>query len=120
MTRSAPPGWPGDLPHAGEQFEEQVVGWLLDRLPPEYRLSAARRHPLLLAMAARSQSQATLEATREVYRGARAGLRDSLEPAEIDAGLTALEALAAQFRRTVREVELVEEALRGRVWTPKL
>ena len=61
-----------------------------------------------------------LEATREVYRGARAGLRDSLEPAEIDTGLAALEALAATFKRTLREVGLVEEALQGRMWRPRL
>lgn len=120
MTASTPPGWPSDLPLAGPQFEDNVVGWLLDRLPPEYRLSPVRRHPLLLAMAARTQAEATLEATREVYRGARAGLRDRLEPAEIDTGLAALEALAATFKRTLREVGLVEEALQGHMWRPRL
>lgn len=115
---AAPPGWPADLPPVG--FESQVSGWLLDRLPPEYRTSEVRKHPMVLALAAHQHAVATLEGTREVYRSLRAELRDLLEQAEIDASLVALEALAAQFARTVREVELVQEALRGRVWKPRL
>ena len=115
---AAPPGWPADLPPVG--FEPQVTAWLLDRLPPEYRTSVVRRHPLVLAMAAHQHAQATLEGTREVYRSLRAQLRDYVEPAEIDASLVALEALAAQFSRTLREVELVEQALLGVVWKPRL
>ncbi len=118
--RAAPPGWPADLPPVGEQFEQEVTGWLLDRLPPEYRTSDARRYPLLLAMAAREHVRATLEGTRRVYRDLRAQLRDFAGPEDIQAGLQALEGLAAQFSRTVREVELVEQALRGKVWKPRL
>lgn len=114
----APPGWPADLPPVG--FEEQVTGWLLDRLPPEFRTSPIRKHPLVLALAAREHALATLEGAREVYRNVRSDLRDHVTPEEIDAGLVALEALAAQFARTVREVQLVEEAMRGRVWNPRL
>ena len=115
---AAPPGWPADLPPVG--FEPLAGAWLLDRLPPEYRTSQARKHPLVLALAAKQHAVATLEGTREVYRSLRAELRDLLEPAEIDASLVALESLAAQFARTLREVELVEEALRGKVWKPRL
>lgn len=115
---AAPPGWPADLPPVG--FESHVSGWLLDRLPPEYRTSEVRKHPLVLAFAAHQNAIAILEGTREVYRGLRSELRDHLEQAEIDANLVAVEALAAQFARTLREVELVQEALRGRVWKPRL
>jgi hypothetical protein len=104
----------------GAGFEEAVTGWLLDRLPPEYRLSPVRRHPLILALAARHHAEATLGGTREVYRGLRAELRDRLEPDDIGTGLTAMEALAAQFSRMQREVVLVEQALRGAVWKPRL
>ena len=117
---TAPPGWPSDLPPPGAGFEESVTGWLLDRLPPEYRLSPARKHPLILAMAAEHHARATLDGTREVYRQLRARMRDRLEPTEIDAGLLALEDLAAQFSRSAREVGLVEQALRGQVWRPRL
>ena len=115
---TAPPGWPADLPPVG--FEEQVTGWLLDRLPPEFRTSPIRKHPLVLAMAAREHAAATLDGTREVYRNLRSELRDHVQPEEIDAGLVALEALAAEFSRTLREVQMVEEAMRGRIWKPRL
>lgn len=115
---AAPPGWPADLPPVG--YEAQVTGWLLDRLPPEYRTSDLRKHPIVLAMAAREHGRARLEGAREVYRNLRAELRDHVTPEEVDAGLVSLEALAAQFARTLREVELVEQALRGTVWKPRL
>ena len=115
---AAPPGWPTDLPPV--DYEGQVSGWLLDRLPPEYRTSPVRRHPLVLAMAAHEHARATLDGTREVYRNVRAQLRDYVEQAEIEASLAALEALAAQFSRSLREVELVEQGLRGHIWKPRL
>lgn len=119
MTAS-PPGWPADLPPAGAEFEQAVVGWLLDRLPPEYRTSQLRKHPLVLAMAARGHAEATLSGTRDVYRRLRAELRDRLAADEIDVALVELERLAAQFSRTRREVELVEQSLRGQIWKPRL
>jgi hypothetical protein len=117
---AAPPGWPADLPPVGAGLDAAVVGWLLDRLPPEYRTSPVRRHPLILAIAARRHAEATVAGTREVYRELRAALRDHLEAGEIDAGLQALEGLAAQFARTLREVDMVEQALRGHIWKPRL
>ncbi len=117
---ATPPGWPADLPGPGAGLAEQVTGWLLDRLPPEYRTSSLRRYPLVLAMSARLHAQATLAGTRDVYRDLRAELRDHLDPTDIQAALVGLEELAAQFSRTVREVELVEQALRGQVWKPRL
>ena len=115
---SAPPGWPADLPPVG--YEGYVTAWLLDRLPPEYRTSPVRRHPAVLAMAAHQHARGTLESTREVYRNLRSQLRDVIDQSEIEASLVALEALAAEFSRTLREVELVEQALRGHVWKPRL
>ena len=117
---ATPPGWPGDLPGPGEGLAENVTGWLLDRLPPEYRTSPLRRHPLVLAMCARLHAQATLAGTRDVYRDLRAELRDHLDPTDIQAALVGLEDLAAQFGRSEREIELVEQALRGHVWRPRL
>lgn len=120
MTSAKPPGWPADLPPVGEGFAEQVVAWLLDRLPPEYRTSSLRKHPLILAMAAKQHSEATMSGTRDVYRNLRSELRDYLGQSEIDAGLVALESLASTFSRSHREVVLVEQALRGRIWKPRL
>ena len=71
---ATPPGWPGDLPGPGAGLAEHVTGWLLDRLPPEYRTSPLRRYPLVLAMCARLHAQSTLAGTRDVYRDLRAFL----------------------------------------------
>ena len=117
---ATPPGWPADLPGPGAGLAENVTGWLLDRLPPEYRTSPLRRHPLVLAMCARLHAQATLAGTRDVYRDLRAELRDHLDPTDIQAALVGLEDLAAQFSRSEREIDLVEQALRGQVWKPRL
>lgn len=115
-----PPGWPADLTPEGSAFDDAVTGWLLDRLPPEYRTSVLRRHPAVLAACAQQHAEARVEAVREVYRGLRSSMRDRLEPDEISAALTGLEALAAQFTRTAREVQLVLDALQGRAWRPRL
>ena len=115
-----PPGWPADLTADDAGFDDDVVGWLLDRLPPEYRTSALRRHPAVLGVCAAAHAQARLEAVREVYRGLRSGMRERLEPDEITAVMAGLEALAADFTRTQREVHLVQEALQGRTWHPRL
>lgn len=117
---TAPAGWPKDLPPVGPEFEEKVAGWLLDRLPGAYRTSPVRTQPRVLAMAAQEHARATLDGTREVYRGLRAKLRDSLSPHEIDNALQALEALAAEFSRNKREIDLVAQALEGQRWKPRL
>ena len=117
---AVPAGWPDDLPAVGDGFDEKVTGWLLDRLPAQYRTSAIRHQPLVLAMAAANHADATLAGTRQVYRDLRSQLRDHLEPHQIDQALEALEALAADFTRTVREVTLVQQALEGHEWRPRL
>lgn len=117
---AVPPGWPADLPAVGAGFDEAVVGWLLDRLPPEFRTSQMRKHPVILAEAAVHHSRATLDGVRDTYRGLRAATRDLLPQEQIDSGLVALEALAAQFSKVEREVELVRAALRGASWRPRL
>lgn len=117
---TTPPGWPADLPGVGQGFEQRVTVWLLDRLPPEYRTSELRKHPLSLSLAAGHHARANLEAARQTYRELRASLRDHVEPAEVDESLAALQAVASQFTRMVREMDLVDQALRGHVWRPRL
>lgn len=117
---AVPAGWPDDLPPAGSGFDEKVTGWLLDRLPPQYRTSSVRHQPQVLAMAAVAHAESTLQGTREVYRNLRSQLREELEAYQIDQALEALEALAADLTRTVREVRLVQQALAGHEWRPRL
>lgn len=108
-------------PAAGRRRIRRTGGGLAaGPAPAGYRTSPLRSQPLILALAARRHAQATLDGTREVYRELRAELRDHLDPAQIDGGLVALEALAAAFTRTVREVTMVEQGMRGHVWKPRL
>lgn len=120
---TAPPGWPGDLPgpDTGEAFESRVVGWLLDRCPPEVRLRfVLRRHPLALAHVAQHHCDAVVGGQREAYRAARRDLVEVL-PADALAGvLSDLEAVGHEVVRNQREVRLVAEALAGRRWRAKL
>ena len=51
MGTYTPPGWPAGVhPPGSEDFESTAVGWLLDVVPPDYRLHGVlRRYPVALA-----------------------------------------------------------------------
>ena len=57
---------------------------------------------------------------REAYARARTELGDDVNPEVLDAALRALEAEGARLNRALREVAMVEDALRGRRWQTKL
>ncbi|HBW20974.1 MAG TPA: hypothetical protein DEH11_19175, partial [Actinobacteria bacterium] len=46
-----PPGWPAGVhPPDSAEFQQTAVAWLLDVVPPDYRLHGVLvRHPLALA-----------------------------------------------------------------------
>jgi hypothetical protein len=48
MAAYIPPGWPtGVHPPGGEDFEATTIAWLLDVVPPDFRLHGVlRRHPV--------------------------------------------------------------------------
>lgn len=118
----APPGWPAAVPppdHPG--FERRAVAWLLDAGPPEYRLVGALvAHPPALARVVAHHVDATVEGLRRTYAGTRRELGDVLTPDEVADVLAALEREGARLTALQREVALVEEALRGRRWRPRL
>ena len=119
---AAPTGWPAALPPpASDDFGEAVVGWLLDVCPPEYRRHLVlRRHPVVLARFATHHVSASLAGARAAYAGARRELGDLVGADVVSAALLALEQEGARLAALEREVGLVEEALRGRRWAPKL
>src|ERR1700728_1494802 len=109
MAAYIPPGWPtGVHPPGSEDFEATAIAWLLDVVPPDFRLHGVlRRHPVALAAMARHHTQACVEGARDGYRTAR----------------TVLAAYRTEGRRlasTAKAVLLIEEALRGDTFTPKL
>ena len=61
-----------------------------------------------------------MEAAREGYRTARTELAGALPPQAIDTVLAAYRKEGARLAATARAVGLVERALRGEVFTPKM
>jgi hypothetical protein len=108
-------------PPGSEEFESTAVGWLLDVVPPDYRLHGVlRRYPIALAVMARHHSKACVEGAREGYRTARTELAGGLPPHAVDTVLAAYRKEGARLAETARAVDLVERALRGEVFTPKM
>ena len=122
MGTYIPPGWPAGVhPPGSEEFESTAVGWLLDVVPPDYRLHGVlRRYPIALATMARHHSKACVEGAREGYRTARTELAGALPPHAVDTVLAAYRKEGARLAETARAVDLVERALRGEVFTPKM
>ena len=108
-------------PPGSEDFESTAVGWLLDVVPPDYRLHGVlRRYPVALATLARYHSKACVEGARQGYRMARTELAGALPPHAIDTVLAAYRKEGARLAATAEAVDLVERALRGEVFTPKM
>ena len=108
-------------PPGSEEFESTAVGWLLDVVPPDYRLHGVlRRYPVALAALARAHSKACVEGARQGYRTARTELAGALPPHAIDTVLAAYRKEGARLAATAQAVDLVERALRGEVFTPKI
>ena len=122
MATYTPPGWPAGVhPPGSEDFESTAVGWLLDVVPPDYRLHGVlRRYPVALAAMARYHSRACVEGARQGYRTARTELTGTLPPHAIDTVLAAYREEGARLAASARAVALVERALRGELFTPKM
>ena len=122
MGAYIPPGWPAGVhPPGSDEFESTAVGWLLDVVPPDYRLHGVlRRYPVALAALARYHAKACVEGARQGYRTARTELAGALPPHAIDTVLAAYRKEGARLAATAQAVDLVERALRGEVFTPKM
>ncbi len=119
---TTPPGWPRAVPDPdAPEFAQRVVGWLLDLCPPDYRShEVLRRHPVILARLAHVHAEATLQAARTAYAGARRDLAGRVPPEAVAATLDLLAREGARLAATVREADLVEQSLQGRRWRPSL
>jgi hypothetical protein len=97
------------------------VAWLLDVVPPNYRRHPVmRRHPAALVSRARYHAFACVERARQGYRTARVELGVSLPPHAVDGVTAAYRVEGFQLAATARAVELVERAIRGEMFTPRL
>ncbi len=108
-------------PPGSEGFEETAVAWLLDVIPPDYRVHGVlRRHPVALAVLACHHLAACVQGARQAYRCARTELGDVLPPQGIDAVLAAYRAEGSRLVATERAADLVSRGLRGEVFSPQL
>ncbi len=121
MAAYLPPGWPtGVHPPGSEGFERTAVAWLLDVVPPDYRLHGVlQRHPIALATLARRHLAACVEGARQGYRTARTELADVLPVSGVDAVLAAYRSEGHRLVTAARAADLVERALRGKEFAPQ-
>ncbi len=121
MAAYLPPGWPtGVHPPGSEGFERTAVAWLLDVVPPDYRLHGVlQRHPIALATLARRHLAACVEGARQGYRTARTELADVLPVSGVDAVLAAYRSEGHRLVTAARAADLVERALRGKKFAPQ-
>lgn len=117
-----PTGWPtGVRPPGTPGFEQSVLNWLLDVVPPDYRMHGVLvRHPIALATLARHHVAACIEGARQGYRGARADLGRDLPASGIAEVLAAYQTEGRRLVATAKAVELVGRALRGEKFVPQI
>lgn len=122
MSAYVPPGWPtGVHPPGSQDFERTAVAWLLDVVPPDYRLyGVLRRYPVALATLAAHHIRACVEGARQGYRTARTQLSEALPAQALDAVLAAYRTEGRRLTEAARAVDLVAAALRGETFTPQL
>lgn len=109
------------LPPQAPDWQRSAVAWLFDQCPPDYRAhDVLRKHPQVLARFARGHVESAVAAAREALRTLRADLRDVVPPEVIEAALGACDREGRRLARTGRQVALVEAALRGERWVPRL
>ena len=117
-----PTGWPdGVHPPGTPGFEQTAVNWLLEQVPPDYRLHGVLvRHPVALAALARHHLAACVEGARQGYRCARAELGNDLPPGGLAAVLTAYQTEGRRLVAAATATELISRALHGETFVPQL
>ena len=122
MAVYVPRDWPESVrPPGSGDFQESAIAWSLDVAPPDYRLHGVlRRLPAALASMALYHAHACVEGARRGYRTVRTELAEYVPPHAVEDVLPAYQAEGVKLAATARAVELVERALLGEAFAPKL
>lgn len=123
MTRpSLPPGWPPEVnPPWTPEWERSATAWLFDQCPGDYRgYDVLRRHPVVLARFAATALDAAVAAAESGLHSVRSELRDRVAPDTVEAAVATYEQERHRARKARQAVDLVERALRGERWVPRL
>ena len=96
------------------------MAWLFDLCPADFRNhDVLRRHPRVLGRFAAASVEGSVAAIEQAIRTARVDLSDL--PADVvEAALAALDRELQRQRAARRAVDLVERAMRGETWAPRL
>jgi hypothetical protein len=118
----APAGWPREVrPPGAPGWERSAVAWLLDLAPPDYRgYAVLTGHPVALAVVVGHHVASQQGGARAAVSGARREVADAIPPEALEALLEALAQEEARLAAAHRGVGLVEQALRGRRFAPRL
>jgi hypothetical protein len=118
----APAGWPSEVrPPGAPDWERTAIGWLFDLCPPDYRrYDVLRRYPAVLARFAADHISAAQEAAKLGLGTVRSELRDVVPPEAVEAAVAAYEREGHRLVAVAHAVELVEAALRGTRYVPRL
>jgi hypothetical protein len=117
-----PPGWPAGVhPPGTERFEDTAVAWLFEFVPPEYRrYGVLRRYPTALSRMARQHVSAAVEAARVGFRTARTDLAGSVPAHGVEAVLDIYRREGTRLVEIAAAIDLVDTALHGGSFSPKL
>jgi hypothetical protein len=117
-----PPGWPeGVRPPGSQDWEVTAAAFLLDCCPADFRAyRVLRNHPVVLARFAAQFVEGQCRTAQEGLAGIRTSLADHVPHQVVEAAAQAWLEQEARLARTRRAVGLVEEALRGRTFVPRL
>jgi hypothetical protein len=121
-TAYAPPGWPDQVrPPGAPDWEGTAAAYLFDCCPPDFRrYPVLHRHCTVLARFAVVFVEAQQEAAERGLAEVRTILRGRVDPHVVGEAVDAWSEQAARLVRTRRAVGLVEEALLGRVFVPRM
>jgi hypothetical protein len=117
-----PPGWPERVrPPGSQDWEATAVAYLLDCCPADFRAyRVLRNHQVVLARFAAQFVEGQCRTTQEGLAGIRTSLAGHVSYEVVEAAAQAWLEQGARLARTRRAVGLVEEALRGRTFVPRL
>ncbi|MCW2545146.1 MAG: uncharacterized protein JWM40_2698 [Frankiales bacterium] len=122
MPDLVPPGWPAEvLPPQVPDWQRSAIAWLFDLCPPDYRAyDVLRAHPAVLARFARGHVESSVETARQGLRTLRDDLKGVVTPEAVEAAIGAYDREGRRLVQTGRQVAMVEAALRGERWVPRL